>query len=92
LSVFRSLKNISAQIIDDAAGKTLVQASSLDKDLRESIGKATGKDLAGQVGKALAERAAKAGITTVVFDRGGYPFHGRIKALADAAREGGLSF
>jgi large subunit ribosomal protein L18 len=92
LSVFRSSKNISAQIIDDAAGKTLVSASSLDGALKAEIGKGADKAAAAKVGKALAERALKAGVTDVVFDRGGYIFHGRIKALADAAREAGLKF
>ena len=90
LSVHRSGKHIYAQLIDDAAGKTLVSASTLDKDLR---GKANAtRDGAAQVGKALAERAKKAGVSAVVFDRGGFLFHGRVKALADAAREGGLEF
>jgi large subunit ribosomal protein L18 len=92
LSVFRSSKNISAQIIDDAAGKTLVSASSLDKEMKNDVGKGADKAAAAKVGKALAERAIKAGLKDVVFDRGGYIFHGRIKALADAAREGGLNF
>ncbi|MFN0025002.1 MAG: 50S ribosomal protein L18 [Parvularculaceae bacterium] len=92
LSVFRSSKNISAQIIDDAAGKTLVSASSLDEALKAEIGKGADKAAAAKVGKALAERAITAGVKDVVFDRGGYMFHGRIKALADAAREGGLNF
>jgi len=92
LSVFRSAKNISAQIIDDAAGKTLASASSLDKALKAEITKGADKEAAAKVGKALAERALKAGVKDVVFDRGGYIFHGRIKALADAAREGGLNF
>ena len=92
LTVFRSSKNISAQIIDDAAGKTIVSASSLDKDMKGEIAKGTDKVAAAKVGKALAERAIKAGVKEVVFDRGGYIFHGRIKALADAAREGGLNF
>jgi large subunit ribosomal protein L18 len=92
LSVFRSSKNISAQIIDDAAGKTIVSASSLDKEIKGEIGKGADKVAAAKVGKALAERAVKAGVKDVVFDRGGYIFHGRIKALADAAREGGLNF
>ena len=92
LSVFRSSKNIYAQIIDDKAGRTLAAASSLDKELRES-GK-TGADCnaAEAVGKLVAERAKAAGIETVVFDRGGYLYHGRVKALADAAREAGLKF
>ncbi|HXI88282.1 MAG TPA: 50S ribosomal protein L18 [Parvularculaceae bacterium] len=92
LSVFRSAKNISAQIIDDNAGKTLVAASSLDKELKETLAKGKGVAAAGTVGKALAERALKAGLKEVVFDRGGYMYHGRIKALAEAAREAGLNF
>ena len=94
LSVHRSGRHIYAQIIDDAAGKTLAAASTLDKDVGfKSLGK-TGatRDAAAAVGKALAERAKKAGVSTVVFDRGGFLFHGRVKALADAAREGGLEF
>ncbi len=92
LSVFRSSKHIYAQIIDDAKGSTLVAASTLDKDLRAKI--KTGADVtaAKEVGRLLAERALKVGVKAVVFDRGGYLFHGRVKALADAAREGGLSF
>ena len=90
--MFRSSKNIAAQIIDDAAGKTVVSASSLDRDLKDAIAGRADKEAAAKVGKALAERAAKAGVKDVVFDRGGYIFHGRIKALADAAREGGLNF
>jgi large subunit ribosomal protein L18 len=91
LSVFRSGRHIYAQVIADEDGKTLAAASSVDTDLK---GKAKGstKEGAAQVGKLLAERAVKAGVTTVVFDRGAYMFHGRIKALADAAREGGLQF
>ncbi|MEE2689913.1 MAG: 50S ribosomal protein L18 [Pseudomonadota bacterium] len=92
LSVFRSSKNISAQIIDDAAGRTIVAASSLESDFREKVGKGSDKNAATFVGKALAERAVKAGVKEVVFDRGGYMYHGRIKALAEAAREAGLSF
>ena len=90
LSVHRSGRHIYAQVIDDAAGTTLASASSLDKDLKGKTG-AT-RDSAAAVGKALAERAKKAGVSTVVFDRGGFLFHGRVKALADAAREGGLEF
>ena len=90
LVVFRSNRSIEAQLIDDVAGKTLAAASSLDKDLKVKTG-AT-RDSAAAVGKALAERARKAGISRVVFDRGGFLFHGRVKALADAAREGGLEF
>jgi large subunit ribosomal protein L18 len=90
LSVHRSGRHIYAQVIDDTAGKTIAAASSLDKDLKVKTG-AT-RDSAAAVGKALAERAKQAGVSTVVFDRGGFLFHGRVKALADAAREGGLEF
>ena len=90
LSVHRSGRHIYAQVIDDAAGKTVAAASTLDKDLKGKTG-AT-RDGAAAVGKAVAERAKKAGIRSVVFDRGGFLFHGRVKALADAAREGGLEF
>jgi large subunit ribosomal protein L18 len=92
LSVFRSSKQIYAQIIDDEAGRTLAAASSLDGSLRQGL--RTGADIAaaGAVGKLIAERAKAAGIERVVFDRGAYLFHGRVKALADAAREGGLDF
>jgi large subunit ribosomal protein L18 len=90
LSVHRSGKHIYAQVIDDAAGTTLASASTLDKDIKGKTG-AT-KDGAAAVGKTLAERARKAGVSSVVFDRGGFLFHGRVKALADAAREGGLEF
>ncbi len=92
LSVFRSGKNIYAQVIDDAAGKTLAAASSLDKSLREALRTGADKDAAAAVGKLVAERAIAAGITDVVFDRGAYLYHGRVKALAEAAREGGLAF
>jgi large subunit ribosomal protein L18 len=91
LSVYRSGRNIAAQIIDDAAGKTLASASSLEKDFREG-GKGSTADAAAKVGALVAERAKAAGVENVVFDRGGYLFHGRVKALADAAREGGLKF
>jgi large subunit ribosomal protein L18 len=92
LSVFRSSKHIYAQVIDDAVGRTLVAASSLDAELRGDL--RTGADIAaaGAVGKLIAERAKAVGIARVVFDRGGYLFHGRVKALANAAREGGLDF
>ena len=90
LSVHRSGRHIYAQIIDDAAGKTLASASTLDKDLKDKAGATC--DSATSVGKALAERAKKAGVSAVVFDRGGFLFHGRVKALAEAAREGGLEF
>ena len=92
LSVFRSSKNISAQIIDDKKGTTVAAASSLDKDLRDGLGKGWDKDAAAKVGKAVAEKAIKAGVKDVVFDRGGYMYHGRVKALAEAAREAGLQF
>jgi len=89
--VFRSNRYIYAQIVDDRQGKTLVAASSLEKDLREGPG--TGNREAAQaVGARLAERAVAAGVKEIVFDRSGYKYHGRVKALADAAREGGLSF
>ncbi len=92
LSVYRSGLHIYAQIIDDAAGRTLAAASSVENDMRKTL--KTGGDVgaATEVGKLIAERAKKAGISNVVFDRGGYAFHGRVKALADAAREGGLNF
>ena len=92
LSVARSHKNISAQIIDDEKGLTVAAASTLEKDLREQL-KATSDVAAAQkIGELIAERAKQAGVEDVVFDRGGYMFHGRVKALADAAREGGLKF
>lgn len=92
LNVFRSSAHIYAQVIDDIKGTTLVAASSLDKSLRTSL-KSTGSiEAAKAVGKLLAERAKAAKVTTVVFDRGGRLYHGRIKALADASREGGLKF
>ncbi|WP_420136717.1 50S ribosomal protein L18 [Sphingomonas sp.] len=90
LSVHRSGKHIYAQIIDDAAGTTVAAASTLEKDVRATSG--ANIDAAQSVGKRVAERAKAAGVTTVVFDRGGFLFHGRVKALADAAREGGLEF
>jgi large subunit ribosomal protein L18 len=92
LSVHRSSKHIYVQLIDDAKGQTLAAASTIDKDLKGSL--KTGADIAAAaaVGKLIAERATKAGVTEVVFDRGPYIYHGRVKALADAAREGGLSF
>jgi large subunit ribosomal protein L18 len=92
LSVFRSAKNIYAQVIDDAAGQTVASASTIDKELRGKVSKGGDLGAAGEVGKLLAERATKAGVKQVIFDRGTYLFHGRIKALADAAREGGLEF
>ncbi|MGB6701167.1 50S ribosomal protein L18 [Methyloceanibacter sp.] len=92
LSVFRSSKHIYAQVIDDSAGRTVVAASTLDKDLRGALKKGSDLEAAQAVGKLVAERALKAGVTNVVFDRGGYIYHGRVKALADAAREAGLNF
>jgi len=90
LSIHRTGQHIYAQIIDDLSGKTLAAASTLDKNLK---GKAKpNKDGAGEVGKLIAERAKKAGVTKVVFDRGGFIYHGRVKALAEAARAGGLEF
>ena len=88
LSVFRSEKNIYAQIIDDVAGNTLVAASSVEKD----FGPGSNKEAARKVGKLVAERAIAKGIEEVVFDRGGYIYHGRVQALAEGAREGGLKF
>ena len=92
LSVFRSGRNIYAQVIDDTRGVTLAAASTLDKDVKNKIKTGADKIAAAEVGKLLAQRATAAGVKEVVFDRGGYPFHGRVKALADAAREAGLSF
>jgi len=89
LNVFRSSKHIYAQLIDDVAGVTIASASSMDKDFKGGGGK---KEAAKEIGKLLAKNAKKAGITDVVFDRGGYIFHGRVKELADGAREGGLKF
>ena len=92
LVVFRSNKNISAQIIDDVAGHTLVSASSIDKELKSEIGYGGNKEAARAVGKKIAELAAAKNIKDVVFDRGGYLYHGRVKELADGARENGLKF
>ena len=92
LSVHRSGRHIYAQIIDDTEGVTLAAASTLDKSLREGLKSGADREAAGKVGALIAERAKAAGISEVVFDRGGYKYHGRVKALADAAREGGLSF
>ena len=92
MCVFRSNANISVQIIDDVNGKTLVSASSLDKDLKKEIAYGGNKDAAKAVGKSIGEKAVAAGIKEVCFDRGGYLFHGRVKELADAAREAGLEF
>ena len=90
LSVFRSSKHIDAQVIDDVAGKTLAAASTLDKDVREGLKTGADTAAAGKVGELIAKRAIDAGVKEVVFDRGGYRYHGRVKALADAAREAGL--
>lgn len=92
LNVFRSSRHIYAQVIDDQDGRTLIAVSSLDPQLREELGRGANRDAAKKVGEALAERALDKGITEVVFDRGGYLFHGRVKALADGAREKGLKF
>ncbi|WP_421759814.1 50S ribosomal protein L18 [Devosia sp.] len=92
LSVFRSDKNIYAQIIDDTSGRTLAAASSIDKDVKASIKSGATSEAAAVVGKLVAERGLAANVSTVVFDRGAYIYHGRVKALADAAREAGLQF
>ncbi len=92
LSVFRSNKNISAQVIDDSAGRTLAAASSLEKELRESLKSGSDKEAAARIGQLVAERAIANGVKEVVFDRGSYVYHGRVKALAEAARESGLAF
>jgi large subunit ribosomal protein L18 len=92
LSVFRSSKHIYAQVIDDTGSRTVAAASSLDKTLREKLKTGSDAAAAGEVGKLVAERALAAGISEVVFDRGSYLYHGRVKALADGAREGGLKF
>lgn len=92
LSVFRSGKHIYAQVIDDTKGHTMAAASSADADLKGKLKTGADKAAAAEVGKLIAARAIKAGVSQVVFDRGGYLYHGRIKALADAAREGGLAF
>ena len=92
LSVFRSSKQIYAQIIDDAAGQTLAAASTVEKDVRTGLKTGADVDAATLIGKLIAERALKAGVTKVVFDRGSYMYHGRVKALAEGAREGGLEF
>jgi large subunit ribosomal protein L18 len=92
LAVFRSNKHIYAQIIDDTKGVTLAASSTLDKTVAASVEKTWDKAAAAAVGKSIAEKAKTAGIETVVFDRGGYIYHGRVKELAEAAREGGLAF
>ncbi len=92
LNVFRSLEHIYAQVIDDVAGHTLASASTIDAEVRKQIEGKNKSEAAKVVGKLIADRAKKIGVTTVVFDRGGYMYHGRVKALADGAREGGLEF
>lgn len=92
LSVHRSSKNIYVQVIDDANGRTLAAASTLESDLKGTLKTGADTAAAAEVGKLIAERAVKAGVKEVVFDRGPYIYHGRVKALAEAAREGGLSF
>jgi large subunit ribosomal protein L18 len=92
LSVFRSSKQIYVQVIDDAKGETLVAASSIDKDLKGKLKKGSTVDAAREVGKLVAARAVKAGVSKVVFDRGAYLYHGRVKAVAEGAREAGLDF
>ena len=92
LSVFRSGKHIYAQIIDDAAGRTVAAASTLDKELKSTLKTGADKSAAAAVGKLIAERSKAAGVEQVVFDRGAYLYHGRVKALAEAARVGGLDF
>lgn len=92
LNVFRSSKHIYAQVIDDANGVTLAAASTMDKELRDQVGNGGNTEAARKVGELVAKRAKDAGISVVVFDRGGYLYHGRIQALAEAAREAGLEF
>jgi large subunit ribosomal protein L18 len=92
LNVFRSLKHIYAQVIDDTRGHTLAAASTLDPAIRTGLGELTKVEEAARVGRLIAERARAAGVTKVVFDRGGYLYHGRVQRLADAAREAGLVF
>jgi large subunit ribosomal protein L18 len=92
LSVHRSDKNIYAQIIDDASGRTIAAASTLDKDVKASVKNGSTSEAAAAIGKLIAERGLAAKVSEVIFDRGSYLFHGRVKALADAAREGGLQF
>lgn len=92
LSVYRSNKQISAQIIDDVSSQTLAAASTMDTDLKSKLKNGSSKDAASEVGKLLAKRAKEAKVSRVQFDRGGYLFHGRVKALAEGAREGGLEF
>lgn len=92
LTVFRSHKHMYAQVVDDDGGRTLAAASTVDKELRGDVSSGGNKEAAAAVGKAVAERALAAGVKQVAFDRGGYKYHGRVAALADAAREAGLGF
>ena len=92
LTITRTGKHIYAQVIDDGQGKIVAAASTLEKDTRSELKSGSNKEAAGQIGKLIAERALAAGVNAVVFDRGAYRYHGRVKALADAAREGGLNF
>lgn len=92
LNVYRSLEHIYAQVIDDEVGATLVSASTVDRELRGKVSSLKKVEQAKEIGKAVAERAKAKGIESVVFDRGGFPYHGRIKALAEGSREGGLAF
>ncbi|SDZ18197.1 50S ribosomal protein L18 [Tindallia californiensis] len=92
LNVYRSLNNIYAQVIDDINGKTLVAASSLEKEVKDQVKSCASKEASALVGKIVAQRAVEQGITEVTFDRGGYIYHGRVKSLADSAREAGLKF
>lgn len=92
LAIYRSLHHVYAQVIDDDAGHTMVSASSLDPEIRQQIQEASKSDAAAAVGKLVGRRAMDAGIETVVFDRGGFPYHGRVKALAEGARAAGLKF
>ena len=92
LSVFRSGRHIYAQVIDDSEGRTVAAASSLEREMRTALKTGADKEAAAAVGKLVAERALAVGVTAVVFDRGAYLYHGRVKALAEAAREGGLAF
>lgn len=92
LNVYRSLEHIYAQVIDDTTGMTLASASTMDRELRAQVASLSKTEQAKTVGKVVAERAKAKGVTRVVFDRGGYPYHGRVKALAESSREGGLEF
>ncbi|PAB58189.1 50S ribosomal protein L18 [Anaeromicrobium sediminis] len=92
LNVFRSLNNVYAQVIDDVAGNTLASASTLDKEIKEKVANTANKEAAKLVGELVAKRAIEKGIKEVVFDRGGYIYHGRVKELAEGAREAGLQF